>query len=291
MNHTIQRLIAFERSQIILAAVSAIAGAVLGWLLPLAFADPKRLDLWLVSIAAILVILATASAYSLSAITKASLDKTLAEMSERVTNFGLGLESKMTTVAEESTRLVAVAQDLARHQAELVPRERIYKVMAECIRGAQSEVAIITYMMADWETGKRTFAPDGADTPHRGEFYDAIYEAIKNPKVQYIRVWQIPAGKIDVAKRMLAENENHRKECALIDEISKNHPEQARLVLTNQLTTASFILIDRKHLFFNVDFFEPEENVWYSPYMLFIKDATGDTFRHLQSVIVRLTGK
>lgn len=285
------KIFAFERGQIILGIVSAVAGAVLGWVVQEVFADPNRLELWIVLGMGILVLCSSFVSVSLAAIQKARSETGISEIEHLIHEGKASSEAAFANVTQANRAMQQLTEEVVKRQAELVPRDRIYKVMAKCIREAKSEVAVITYLMADWENLTRTFAPAAVDTPHRGEFYDAIYEAIKNPSLQYLRVWQVPQGKVEDAKALVLGDESHRKECALIEEVGRDHPEQAHLVFTEQLTTASFILVDRRNLFFNIDFYEPANKVWYSPYMLFVKDATGESFRDLQGIIVRLTSK
>jgi|GEM_PF-3114741 len=288
-NHV--KFLAFERGQIVLAAVSAIVGAILGWAVPLAFGSPGKLELWVIVAAAVLVGTAAAASISLQAIQKAKADAAITTIDGVVNAAQRTAEKSFSEMISVNREIQKLTEEAVKRQAELIPRDQIYSVMARCIRHARSEVALITYLMADWESLKRTFVPASVDTPNRGEFYDAVYDAIKDPHIQYVRVWQVPQGKIEDARQLVLADETQRKECALIEDISKDHPERARLVFTDQLTTASFILVDRKHLFFNIDFYDSSKKLWYSPYMLFVKDATGESFRDLQSVIVRLTGK
>jgi hypothetical protein len=286
-----RRLIALERGQIVLAVSSAIAGGIIGWLLPVLFADPKKLELWLVLSAAILVIVASATGLSFNALLRRTADDSLLAVKKEVVTCSTETQHKFTQILAANKEILQLVDESVGRQAVLILRDQVYRELAISIRNAKTEVAMISYLMVDWETSRRTFLPASVDTPFRAEFYDAVYEAIRNPKLSYIRVWEVPHQRRDEAMQVIETDEFHKKECTLIKEVSKTRPDLARLVIADTLTTASFILIDRKNLFLNIDFFEPEKSLWYSPYMLFIKDASGDSFSELQSVIVRLTGR
>lgn len=270
-------VLSIERSQIVGSGVSLVLGGIIGWVIPELFKDPKSLALWTVLALALVAALTAATAV------------VFLQWQRQVSAASLSaVRSSIDEMSANHSRIQAMIENSIGRQAELIPRERVYKDMACCIRDAKSEVAVVTYLMADWQTGTRTFLPAGIDVPHRGEFYDAVYEAIQNPKIEYVRVWQVPHDRRDQALDVINSDAFNKKECELIAEIQPARPDQARLVIASSLTTASFILIDRHHLFLNIDFFDPEKNAWHSPYMLFVKDATGETFADLQSVIVRL---
>jgi hypothetical protein len=271
-------VLSLERSEVFVGIVSLILGAIVGWAVQELFKDPESLPLW------------TVLAVAIVAAVMATTGMVFLRWQRQVSAASLAaVRSSIDDMSADHSRIQAMIENSIGRQAELIPRERVYKDMACCIRDAKREVAVVTYLMADWQTGTRTFLPAGVDIPHRGEFYDAVYEAIQNPRTEYVRVWQVPHDRRDQALEVINSDAYNKKECELIGEIQPTRPDQARLVIASSLTTASFILIDRHHLFLNIDFFDPEKNAWHSPYMLFVKDATGDTFADLQSVIVRLT--
>jgi hypothetical protein len=281
LNENKGKVIAFERGQVFLAVSSAVAGGIIGWLVPLLFNDKTKIELWAVLAASLLVV--TVSAASLgfhNLLHRTSVDSIGIVMSA-IETFRSETELKIEYMLAANKKIQLLVEESIGRQAALIPRDLVYREMAISIRNARKEVAIITYLMVDWETGNRTFMPASSDTPFRGEFYEAVYEVIKNPKVGYIRVWEVPHNRRDEAMTVIESDENHRRECALIKE----------LIVADQLTTASFVLIDDKSLFLNIDFFDPSTNVWYSPYMLFIKDASGEAFNELKSIIIRLTGR
>lgn len=194
--------------------------------------------------------------------------------------------SSMTGLVEKAQRVV---DDALKYRAELIPREFVYKEMAKCLRSAEKEVAIITYFMYDWVNKKRTFLPPEQVFEGKEDFYEAVFECIKNPNVEYVRVWQVPSEYKGEALAAIESDPYYKKEVDHIRKISLRTPDLARFVIEDALTTASFILVDRKHLFFNVDFYDKARGLWHSPYMIFVKDATEKAFDGLKSVIVRLT--
>lgn len=190
---------------------------------------------------------------------------------------------------EAMTDVTADVAAAVAHQAHLIPRDAIYPEMAESIRNAQFQVAVITYFMYDWTRRNRTFLKPGHEPPGRDEFYGAIYECIEKRGVEYVRVWQVPPDHIDDAPSVICEEDFHRKERDLIAKIGEEHPELARWIVAEQHTTASFVLVDKRTLFMNIDFYDPHAAIWRSPYMLLIKDAAAEAFADLQSIVMRLT--
>ena len=172
----------------------------------------------------------------------------------------------------------------------LVPRESIYFEMARCIREAKEQVVVCTYFMYDWKNNQRTFAPTvTGGVPGVDEFYEAIYACIVDPDVEYLRLWQVPAEHVKNARDKIVQEQRLAKEIELIDSISPDHPERCRVRIIPESTTASIILIDRRTLFFNIDYFDTERGVWLSPFMLMIRDARGRAFADMKRVIMKLT--
>jgi hypothetical protein len=182
----------------------------------------------------------------------------------------------------------ALVDKAFQHMAEIIPRDSVYPEMAKCIRQAEEQVVVMTYYMYDWAQGKRTFLPPEQVVTGKEEFYAAINECIAKHNVEYVRIWQVPEEHHGKVLDIIREDPLHKEEVELIQEMS---PDVARLVIAPVHTTASFILIDRKHLFINLDFYDPDRNLWLSPYMIFIKDASGLAFTGLNSIIVRLMSR
>lgn len=270
---------------------SLVVGALLGWVIPLVFNDPTKLETWLVLGACIVLACSVAAAISLQLSHQRFVEETIQATSVQIELLKTDTGNRANQLITSAQNIQHLTEEALKRQAELIPREDIYRIMAESIRSATSEVVVITYLMVDWDTGNRNFEPDALGTAHQDEFYDAIYKAIENPKIQYVRVWQVPHEHMSKAKELILSNTRQKRECELIDSISKTRPDRAMMVLTDQLTTASFILIDKRCLFFNIDFYDPMQKMWHSPYMLFVKDAASESFKDLQSLIVRFTTK
>ena len=189
-------------------------------------------------------------------------------------------------------QLVNSMQDLLSNalnqQARIVPRHSVYMEMTDCVRNAQSQVSILTYFMYDWDSEKRTFLPPEQAAGGRKEFYESLYDSINNPQVQYTRIWMVPEERMEQALDAIKMDPLHAKEIELISENAVKNSELARFAIVNDYTTASFVLIDKKHLFFNFDLYDKKRNVWLSPYMIFIKDATELAFASLDSIVVKL---
>lgn len=251
---------------------TTLIGAILGWVVNEISSQINSISLWLLLLVSLVSIITCFIVW---------------HSSKKYTTTGEEMVKQIKDVNERTRNLV---ESYLLHSARIIPREMIYPEMAKCIREAKEEVAVVTYFMYDWSGRKRTFTPDEEKLMGRDDFYDAITECIERPNVEYVRIWQVPTEKKAEALEVIMEsNPNHKKEIKKIQKISKNKPDQARLVIADQHTTASFILVDKRNLFINIDFYDHKKNVWYSPYMIFIKDTTGKSFQELKSIIVRLS--
>ncbi|MEH1028206.1 hypothetical protein V6W11_10710 [Micromonospora profundi] len=264
-----------DRATLLVAAVSTLIGGVIGWAVQALAESLGNLELWLFLITA-----------TVALITCTLLMSTIRGMASVWTE-------KQELMLDVANDIRLVVNSSVPHYARLIPRDSVYPEMAHAIRHAKREVAVITFFMYDWEKGIRTFVPadEGAPAPGRDDFYRAILECISDPTVEYIRVWQVPKARRGDAAKAIALDPLHKQEMEMIERISRDKPDQARFIIADEHTTASFVLVDRRSLFINIDFYEPDEGVWYSPYMLFITDANGEAFVDLKSVIVRLTSR
>lgn len=269
--------LAFERGQLVVSVISLILGGVIGWAIPELIGDPRQFPFWMLLISSILLFISISFSMGLFSKFRRENSDALGVISK---NIG-GLEA----VSNEVLQLVETSIG---QQATLIPRANAYKAMAKSIDDAQKEVAVVTYLMANWEAMKRNFVPAEEGTPFRNEYYEAVGRAIESSDIQYKRIWQVPDAHISDARELIDRDAKTKNECLQIEEIQSERPDKARLVIAGQITFASFVLIDNSSLFFNVDVFHPIKKRWYSPYMLFIKDAKGQAFEALQSVIARL---
>jgi len=262
----------FRRSEIVIAAISIVIGGLVGWGIEELVGDVANSLVWLFVLAT-LVCLLTCLVVLLYLPASVRL--------------GEGRFKEMAQLTEETKELL---DDALRHQVEIISRESIYPVMAECLRHAKHQVAVFTYYMYDWDHDQRIFLPPEQVVTGKEDFYEAIYECIEKPEVQYIRIWQVPANHVDNAIDVIEQGDPfHKKEIDLIREKQVQKPDEAMLVVASQHTTASFILVDKRHLFFNIDFYDEDRGIWLSPYMIFVKNAGESAFAVLNSIIVRLT--
>jgi hypothetical protein len=256
-----------DRGNLVIAFASTIIGSIIGWAISALFASPDSLSLWTV-LSISLVALMTC------VVTLSFLTVFQAEGRDRLDSIGAAL-SKVELSLEQS--------------ATLVNREDIYPQMARCIREAEKQVAIITFYMYDWEEGKRTFEPAGRTLEGLDDFYEAIYDCIKDPDVRYLRVWQVPKERLTEARAKIMLEPRLAKEIELIEGITADFPDRCKLKISPVTTTASMILVDGKTLFLNVDLYDSDRDTWMSPFMLMIRDARGKAFDDLKRVVARFS--
>lgn len=260
-----------SRAGLVTGAAALVLGAILGWAISIVFDDPQKLSLWVVIAIAVIAFMAIGSIVGTLSLLQSDGD------------------ARLTKIESSVDTLKAAVLEAVDSSATLVPRESIYPQMARCVREATEQVVVLTYFMYDWEAGRRTFAPAvQGDAFGIDEFYDAVYACIQDPDVEYLRVWQVPADRIGDAKEKIRQDPKWAREIDLIESLS-NHPERCRLKIIGQSTTASIILVDRTTLFFNVDYRDPERNLWLSPFMLMVRDARGRAFTDMKRVVLKIT--
>jgi hypothetical protein len=134
-----QHRISVERHDVLVALVAAVCGGLGGWAVPELFAHVSDVKLWLFF--ATIVLALTTCLVTLG--------------------FFHGFQRVSEQRYDDLLRVANAIADTATHQAQLIPREKIYPEMADCIRNAQFQVAVITFLMYDWIKGQRTFLPPG----------------------------------------------------------------------------------------------------------------------------------
>lgn len=267
-DNSFKSTIAFDRGNLILAVISLLIGGYLGQLIPPLIQkpnDPSYWPLWLLVASAVLLIMGIGS---------------FIIMASRFRH-----ESKGTII--KTLELFELVEETVSRQAALIPRNVIYKEMAKAFNEAEATISVVTLLAVNWEKGERNWEPALNNTPYRKEFYDAIKLAITREDIAYERIWQVPSDKGDVALKLLFTDTVHKEEYNLIEKCRKTNPHLAKFMIASTITTASFILIDDKKLFFNIDIYNDESKKMESPYMLFIKDAKGEVFKPLRGVIAR----
>jgi hypothetical protein len=267
-NKSFESSIAFDRGNLILAIISLLIGGYLGQLIPPLIkdpTDPTYWPLWLLVATSVLLVTGIGSFIIMASRFK--------------------LESKSTIT--KTFELFELVEETVSRQAALIPRNIIYKEMATAFNEAKSSISVVTLLTVDWEKKERNWQPALTTTPFRDEFYNAIKLAIEREDIVYERIWQVPSNRASDALDLLFTDSVHKEEFELIKKCSEANPHLAKFMIASTITTASFILIDDKKLFFNIDIYNEESRKMESPYMLFIKDAKGDVFKPLRGVIAR----
>jgi len=271
--------IAFDKGNLVLAVITLLVGAILGNLLPALYQDPVNPSywpLWLIAASCVILVAGVGGFIVIVAHQKAESNIATSAVADQVKKMEKTNESIFDLVDQTVSR-----------QAALIPRDEIYKEMAQAFNEATSSISVITLLAVDWEIGKRNWEPALTDTPYRMEYYEAVKKAIIRDGVCYERVWQVPSEKGEVAMEVLFTDPIHKEEYELIKECQKKSPHLAKFMIATTITTVSFILIDGKKLFVNIDLYNEETRQLESPYMLFIKDVTGGVFDPLKGVIAR----
>ena len=277
-NQSFSSSIAFDRGNLVLGVISLLVGAILGHLLPPLVKDPinpSHWPLWLLVVASVILVFGIGAFIIVAARHKTDSNAAIGEIA-----------SQVEQMKDANASIVSLVEQTVSRQADLIPRSKIYKEMAEAFNEASSEISVITLLSVDG-SGKRNFSPAITGTPHREEFYDAIKRAIARDDIAYERVWQVRKNMAENALEILFTDPLHKEEYDLIQQCRKANPHLAKFMLAPTLTTASFILIDGKKLFFNFDILNQETRELESPYMLFIKDSSGKVFEPLKGLIAR----
>lgn len=273
MWHRLDKIVGVTRGDVTLAAVTLIVGGIVGAALSVLVAEPGKAEFWAVVFIGLIAVIVCTMVVSFLA----AFEQEGRERLDVVTDSLAGVAEKVQQSVDGS--------------AVLIPRESIYPEMARCIREASEQVVVITYFMYDWENDLRTFGPVvTGDVAGVDEYYEAVYACINDPDVEYLRVWQVPSDRIGEARAKIEQEDRLRKELELIDEISPDYPNRARVKVIAEATTASIILVDRKTLFFNIDLFDVDRGTWLSPFMLMVRDARGRAFSDLKRVVMKLSG-
>lgn len=272
---------AVDIGNIVVGIIGLLAGVVLGELLPPLKDDPLNpsfLPNYLIALSVIVLVAGVGAFLALMYNQKRENQTQLSDLTKQTNALG-----------DSSREIHALVERTVARQATLLPRSEVYKDLAEAISEAKVSVRVITYLAVDWDTGVRNWGPNAPETPFREDFYAAVNKAIANDAVEYERVWQIPPDRTCAeAMEQICSDEFQKEEVSLINKYAEIRADKALFKVATQLTTASFILIDGTKLFFNIDLYNHETKKWDSPYMLFIKDATGEAFEPLKGVIARL---
>lgn len=274
-----ENTIAFERGNLVLAVVTLLVGGYLGALLPPLIKDPANPNywpLWLLVATCVLLVIGIGGFIVVVGRHKAESSATV-----------LALTGQVTEMEKSSKYIFSLVEKVIARQADLIPRDVVYREMAQALDAASSHVSVVTLLAVDWESGKRNFGPALTDTPYRSEFYEAIKRTISREGIVYERIWQVPRDKAALALDALFTDPLHKEEFDLIASLRRTNPHLAKFMLAPILTTASFVLIDGKKLFFNFDIMDEETGRLESPYMLFVKDASGVVFEPLNALVAR----
>lgn len=271
--------IAFDKGNLILGIVSMLVGALLGVALPPLVQEPKNISYWpqyILILVSIILVVGVGAFIILGTHQKEVATKALEAVNQQLEKIELS----------NSTILHLVDQTVAR-QATLIARSEIYREMAESFNEAKSSISVVTLLAMDWEKGVRNWTPAMTSTPGRDAYYNAVKRAIIRSDVCYERIWQVPQGKGMEGMAGIMSDPLLKEEYELIEQNRKLYPHLAKFMLAPIITTASFILVDGKELFLNIDLINEKTGEMESPYMLFIKDASGEAFEPMKGVIAR----
>ena len=255
---------------ILVTSVSVITGAVLGWALSVLGTTARESVMILILVAIISVPTAVVVIYLSFA----------------------GFAANRSTLYQTTAYLTALEErvnKLVSQQAKLLSREQAYDAMRHSVENARSQVVLLATVFFDWEAQRRTYATATQHSAAREALFKALFKAIEREDVEYIRIFQLPPERHNQFADVLNRDDLYREEVRLISLIQADHPERARLALTEECTNTSLVMIDRKHLFINIDLYDPVAKVFRSPYVIFIHDAEEGAFVEIGNLVTEIT--
>ncbi len=261
---------------VLVATLSVIAGAVLGWALP-TLKDCAGCSYKNELI--VLIVLASVSLATGMIVIYLSY---------------AGFEALRFTTKHTNDRLFAFedrVEEMVKYQAKVLTRDQAYGAMKESVDCAKKQVVLLATLFFDWNAKRRTYTTATQFSKNRESLFESLFAAIKRPDIEYIRIFQLPRERHNEFEQVLDDDALYRKEVELISAIQQEHPERARLSLSEECTNMSLVLIDHKHLFINIDIYDSEQGTFRSPYVVFIQDATEVTFLGLDSLITQITSR
>lgn len=200
-------------------------------------------------------------------------------------------KSTQNTSQHIASEIQKISQVLGK-EARLAPYREAYRIGAEWISNAKKEIRIVTFYEFDWDNFVDNYDPDRLSSPERTVWFDALYEAIRRTQstdLRFVRIVQIPAGQSFL--KALEHDALFHRDCKLLVEIGKKHPESASLRLSDIYISNTFVLIDGTHLYLEFDIQDPDTHLFSAPFVLLATDSSGKNFKDLLRLHQRLEAK
>ncbi len=201
--------------------------------------------------------------------------------------------------SQKSTQLIAerldyIAGELGQ-DANLVPYDAAYRQLTEWANSAQEDIRILTYYPRPPKTSEiYDFHSPRMRSSERAKWFEAANRAIERTettKLRFIRVIQVSNGKMETdptpqeIKTVIASissDASNRDQLDQLLRLNVSAADRACLKFSRVYMTNSFVLIDGKHLFMDIDIWDPNDSEFKTPFVLMASDTTGKRFEELR---------
>lgn len=197
--------------------------------------------------------------------------------------------------AQQNTQLIAdELQNLSfifGQKARFVPYAEAYSKLTEWSENATEEVLILTYNNAErWSANPKS---ERMASSERKKWFNKAYEIIKDKDIVFQRIVQIDlaydANSKDCTIEEITEglsnfrqDELNRKMALKLYEAEKINPDKIFMV-SRVYFQNTFVLIDQRYLFMNLDFRSVQTTQLESPYVLLVEDEAVQIFKELRN--------
>ena len=170
-------------------------------------------------------------------------------------------------------------------KANIVHYKDSYKRLERCIWDAQSEVILVANFTYDWESDSRNFDSERLFSNERQHMFNEIYSCIQRKDVVFKRIYQRPNEYRNVFFEKLKDDTHYQKELDILLKTREESPHIAKLTVADLVTDMSFVIIDKKFFFLNVDIRDPSKNTYLSPFVLFVENPNPEFGERIDQIV------
>jgi hypothetical protein len=200
-----------------------------------------------------------------------------------------------------NSSVAATSQDILKllgQDAQLLPFDDAYRQLAKWADEAQDEILLLTNYFEKPHSSVSSLAKDRQASPARVEWFDAaeraIQRAVDGDSLRFFRMLQVdtkgrPSDQ-DISwlcEKLRAEPQQLRLSESLLDRTS-SASDQVLFKVGSIKVPHTFLLIDKKYLWMNLDSWDTDEGTFNSRLVLIAKDDTGRQFRTLRELFFRI---